>query len=387
MSEIVGIICEYNPFHKGHKYQINKIKKEMPDAEIVAIMSGNVVQRGEFAFLDKEARAKAAIEMGVSLVLQIPYPYSASCAEIFANAGVDIAQKVGCSYLCFGTEELEIEEIEKIAQTIDSKEFNDEIKKYIIDKSESYICAREKALEGLKCSLPKSSNDMLAVEYVRAINKKEYPLKPWAIKRKGAMYRSYEICDVMSAGAIRRNFYENGELASIPAPACKIFNLEIENGKYLNYTEYSNFLHRYSLVVDPREIEKACDSVSGIGFLIKEIAKNSSNGENFLENLSTKSYTKSRLKRIILYSLFNVKEVTKALNFAILLAANENGRRILSGINDGFSVVTKNADAKRLDPVSAIVYQTDLYADELYNTLLQKSISPANAYKKRPIIK
>ena len=112
---VVAIISEYNPFHNGHKYQSDRIRDELPGSTIISIMSGNVVQRGEFAFVDKYTRSRLAVENGIDCVFELPYPYSGSTAEIFATAGVKIANSLGADYLYFGIESNNLNDIEKIA--------------------------------------------------------------------------------------------------------------------------------------------------------------------------------------------------------------------------------------------------------------------------------
>ena len=120
MGNVAAVICEYNPFHSGHKYQIDKIKENTDNTAVIAVMSGEVTQRGEFALTDKYVRAEAAIRSGVDAVFELPYPYCASCAEIFAKAGVSIASALGANRLYFGTESGNTEYIEKIADAVDS---------------------------------------------------------------------------------------------------------------------------------------------------------------------------------------------------------------------------------------------------------------------------
>ena len=146
---VIGVICEYNPFHLGHKYQIDKIKEENKDAKIVAIMSGNAVQRGELAIFDKQIRAEIALICGADMVLEMPFPYSSATAEIFANAGVEIATKIGCDYLYFGTENCDLEYLKEVANAVDSPRLEEKISSYLSDKSLSYISAKQKALSDL----------------------------------------------------------------------------------------------------------------------------------------------------------------------------------------------------------------------------------------------
>ena len=171
MARVVGIICEYNPFHLGHKYQIDEIKREVPDAKIVAIMSGNATQRASLAIFEKHKRAEAALNLGADLVLELPFPYSSSCAEIFAEGGVSIAEKIGCDYLYFGTEKAKVSDLYDACNVLASPEFEVRIREHLQNKRESYITAREKALSDLGFSVKLEANDMLALEYVRAIKK------------------------------------------------------------------------------------------------------------------------------------------------------------------------------------------------------------------------
>ena len=171
MSKIVAIITEYNPFHNGHKYQIDKIKAENSDAIIIAIMSGNIVQRGEFAFLDKYARAEMALSCGVDAVFELPYPYSGSTAEIFAYGGVRLAYNLGADILYFGTESDNLSELEAIAQVIDTEAFENAVNSIPNASELSFPVLREKALSNLGYDVTKSSNDMLAIEYIRQIKK------------------------------------------------------------------------------------------------------------------------------------------------------------------------------------------------------------------------
>ncbi|MBQ7760638.1 MAG: nucleotidyltransferase family protein [Clostridia bacterium] len=387
MSEIVGIICEYNPFHKGHLYQINQIKKELPNSKIVAIMSGNIVQRGEFAIFDKRKRAELSLENGVDLVLEIPYPYCGSTAEVFANAGVRIATKIGCSHLYFGTETADIGDLEKLSSIIDSKEMKNAINKHLVS-SKNYNEAKEKALKENGFTMPKAPNDILALEYIRAIKNQESHLEYRTIKRKGAGYNDREVQDVMSASAIRKYYYENNEFISIPNTSQSFYERIAMSNQTLDLNKTTDFLHRYALIVEREELDSAYDSCAEIGAVIKNSAENSRNGEHFITSLSSKAYTTARIKRALLFALFKVKSADKCLNFTNLLATNDNGKKILKlAKKEDFVVVTKLSDTKKLDPVSKKHYDSTISVDKIYNTLLKDTVLPSEAYSQKPTIK
>lgn len=389
MSEIVAIITEYNPFHNGHKYQIDKIREQINDATIIAIMSGNAVQRGDFAFANKYSRAKCAIECGVDAVFELPFPYSCSTAEIFASAGVEIASKLGADYLYFGIEASSVEEIEKIADTIDTKSYNDEISALINEGYVSYPIMREIALKKLGFNMSNSSNDILAIEYIRAIKNKRLNLKYRAVKRTGAHYKDKSVCDIMSASAIRDEYYKNGKLLSLPKNAEEILNFEAENGLINDKFASNRILHSSIILNSPISIEKCFDVTSGMGYYLYDKGKKCKNITSFTDELSSKCYTTARLKRAVLYSMFNVVSIDKEPKYTVLLGANEKGKKVIKANRkkENFIIITKYSDSKKLDKAVFEQYEKSLKLDEIYETLCIEPKSPKNAYMKTPYIK
>lgn len=387
MEKIVGIICEYNPFHKGHKLQIDKIRLEHSDATIVAIMSGNVVQRGELALIDKYKRAEIALQCGADLVLELPYPYSGSTAELFAEAGVEIAHKIGCTHLYFGTEKSTISELEAISDTLLNNQNQDKIKGIMRTEGIGYIQARDSYFSSMGISLPKGSNDMLALEYVKAIKGKKYDIEYCTIKRQGADYNDTELAEIMSASAIRKFFNQNGQFYSIPNETIEIYE-DIRRGKeVIDQAAAEEFLFRYCLMTERARLSGAFDSCDEIGALIKEKALASINGCEFFEGLSSKSYTTSRIKRAILYSLFDVKHFNRTPTFSILLGANKRGRDVLNHIGEGFTILTKLVDSKKLNKDERDLFDITLRVDTLHMSFIKKGIAPSSAYDKKPIIR
>lgn len=386
MARVVGIICEYNPFHNGHKYQIDKIREIEKDATIVAIMSGSIVQRGEFAITDKYNRAKIALENGVNAVFEIPYPYSGSCGEIFANAGVEIASRLGCDCLYFGTEEQSLENLERVAKIIDSPEFEAEIKNVISDKSNSFIASRSNALKNLGVDVPKSANDMLAVEYIRAIKKKGLCLEYRSIQRMGSFYNDQGVGALMSASAIRKQFYENGSFLSVPS--FNAYSEIVHEGNYLNAEAVNRYLHTFALLNFGKR-KNVFDTCPEMHSLICEKAKNSCSGEEFISSLSSKAYTSARLKRSVLYGLFSINEVDFTPQYTVLLGIDKVGRAYLNKLKKAtdFSIITKHSDGKDLNEKVKGQLEVLYLVDAVYNTFLSKSAPPSKAYKAKPIIK
>lgn len=388
MSKIVGIICEYNPFHKGHKYQIDKIKELIPECKIVAIMSGNITQRGEFSVLDKYKRAEIALEMGVDLVTEIPFPYSSSTAEIFACAGVEIAKQLGCDALAFGTENCDLEYLNGLANIIDSTELDDAIKKELQDKSVSYIVAKERALSKLSFNNALFANDMLATEYLRAIKKKGANITPIAIKRIGAGYNDNSECEIMSASAIRQKYIKTGNVLGVPADVQSYYSKAIEEKSFLDFEKSKDFIYRTALIIPKESIEGAFDSSKEIASIIKAAANDSKNGSEFYEKLSAKNYTRARLSRVILYAIYSIKSIDKSPKFTTLLGAKEKGREIIAKAKKSeIEIITKHSDSVALDKESTFLLEKGYELDKMHASLLLNPMDLSMVYKRKPIIK
>ena len=205
---IVGIISEYNPFHEGHKYHIEKSKEITGADYVVCVMSGNFVQRGMPAIIPKHTRAKNAILNGADLVIELPVIYSTSSSDIFAKAGVEILEALNCEYLSFGSEEGNIDRLKEVSNNLLDKRLDDYIKSFY-SVGLNYPKAREIAYGELfndNCELLQKPNNILGLEYLKYIG----AIKPVTVKRVGAEYNSDEINyskKYQSATAIRKNIY------------------------------------------------------------------------------------------------------------------------------------------------------------------------------------
>ena len=211
----VGIVCEYNPFHNGHLYQIEKIREEFgADTNIIAIMSGNYVQRGGVAITDKGIRARCAVESGVNLVLELPFPYSMSSAEFFARGAIHILDSIGCiDYVSFGSEAGSVDELTRVAKIMMNHEFAAELERLSSDnetKKNGYAALHEIALDNVlglsKKTFTLTPNNILAVEYIKAIISSGSGLKIHTVKRANNNYSDEDISSgtIQSATAIRK---------------------------------------------------------------------------------------------------------------------------------------------------------------------------------------
>ena len=210
----VAIICEYNPFHSGHAYQIEKIRREFgEDAVILALMSGNFTQRGEAAIADKMLRARCAVECGINLCIELPFPFSMSSAELFSLSGIRILNALGTvDYLSFGSESGDIEALYKTAEYMLTPEYQQELSSALAvkeDKNEGYPKMCERALAKVAKNdteyVSLTPNNILAIEYIKALISTKSKIKPHTVKRDGADYNEESIIHDkhQSASAIR----------------------------------------------------------------------------------------------------------------------------------------------------------------------------------------
>lgn len=340
-----GIICEYNPFHNGHIYQIEETRKQGA-THIVAVMSGNYVQRGDVAMIDKFARAKVAVNNGADLVVEMPVVYSLSSANFFARAGVMMLGALGCADgISFGSECGDIELLKNAAMAslnMSSKENIEEKVKPLLEQGMSFPAAMQQAIaleQGpIIASVFDSPNNTLAVEYLKAIKMLNLDLEPYTVKRKGAAHDSLESGGGFASGTLIRKKIEDGEDISefVPKDMAELVK-EYDDKDMLAY--FDNLERELLYVLRsqiPPTIAECPDVDPALANLIFRAGIDSRSLEDFLENAATKRYTAARMRRILL----NLYIGTKATDLMIMppygrvLALNERGAEILKAAKE-----------------------------------------------------
>lgn len=322
--KIASIIAEYNPFHKGHAYQINKIKEDYTDF-IVVIMSGNFVQRGEPAIINKYKRARLAIDNGASLVLELPLPYATSNAEIFALGAVNILNSMGIVHrLYFGSED-DVEVLKSLQEKIDKNFDEDKLKKYL-SEGKSFIRSRELAMDFLneeEKEILKRPNNILALEYLRSLEKLNSSIDPHSIKRKNVNHNDdFSLDGFASASHIRRLTYE-GEDVSRFLPG---YDLVVEN-KLENYFD----IFKYKMLSEKINFRDYFDYEKGLENRILENL-DAENFHDLIEKVHSKRHSRSRIKRLIIEILLDIKKDLIKNSFedpyTRVLACDERGLEI-----------------------------------------------------------
>ena len=370
---VIGIVSEYNPFHYGHKYHIEETKRLIgEDSTVVCVMSGDFVQRGEAAVYSKFTRAKAAIKCGADLVLELPLPYCLASAEGFAKGAVSILGDIGVvSHLSFGSESGDVSELEFVADKLLSREFDEEIKKCLdSNRGISFAAARQLALEaiaGEKAALIESGNNILGVEYIKAIRSMELNIKPLTIIRRGAGHDELSADRLCSAAAIRKLMTENAEISDyIPHEAWSAFS---EESPAL-MTELENpILSRLKML--PLEVySNLPDIEEGLDKRLFKAAMEAGSLSELYETAKSKRYAMSRIRRLTMCAALGISaDMQKGKPaYTRVLAANEKGCRLLREISEKSSmpVITKPASVKGIGGECERQFELCSSAHDLY---------------------
>ncbi len=367
--KVSGIVCEYNPFHSGHEYQIKKTK-EHADA-VVAIMSGSFTQRGEPALFDKWTRAQAAVLCGVNLVIELPFFAACAPAEYFARTAVKILASMGMvNTLSFGSECGNIDELVKIAL---ADENSYEIKKQL-DSGASYSKAVAAAF-GEDMFTP---NNILAIEYIRAINEFAPQITPFTVKRQGESYESENTGDgFISASGCRRLILEdNLKLLQkyVPKKAYDLFEKQIKCG---NYCEYKNLdaLFTGLLRRDGQFLKNIAYVSEGLQHRFYKAAKTYTSISDIADSVKSKRYTRARINRIIANAITGI---TKDMS-AEFLSANPQYIRVLAADNTGLAllknvnmpIITNASQANVLTGIARQMWDAECTVTDIYTQCIK----------------
>jgi len=360
---ILSIICEYNPLHNGHAYHLATQKEKHGADGVICLMSGSFTQRGLPAIYDKWSRAEAAVKCGADLVLELPVVYSAQSAMRFSFGAVSLLQALGCvNLLSFGSESGDIEKLKKAAGVISSETFSAYMKSET-QKGISYPAARsnilEKGFPTLPAEIISSPNNILAIEYIRAIKALESEIIPVTHDRK---------MDFKSASYIRDKIYNKENISEhIPEVALSSFGTPCD----LSAFDYMVTYHfRKQSAESLREI---ADVAEGLEYRFIKAAKECFGANELAESVKTKRYTRTRIDRIITNTLLGITDEDTALppQYARVLAFNDCGKQILktAGETSQIPFITKMADVKPTTPEFQRMLDIDLLSTDIYALL------------------
>ncbi len=389
MSRVLGIIAEYNPFHNGHLYHIAKSKEETGAQYVVAVISGNFVQRGNTSIVNKWTKARMALLNGADLVIELPTVYSISSAENFAEGAIKILNSLGIvDTLSFGMEAKDISTLNNIANVLYS-----EPKEYVtilsheLKKGNSFPKARENALmmylNDIKryANIMAGSNNILGIEYLKALKRTKSTINPVGIKREKVLYNDkYIVDEFASATAIRKMLMTKqlGDISKVmPRNSYLLLGEELKKGHYV--IDISRFekeiiynLRRMSI----EDIAKLPDVSEGLENSIKNAADSCNTIEELINIVKSKRFTQTRIQRILLYSLLGITKKQmdisrKTVPYVRVLGFNNKGKELIS-------------EMMRLNPKLNVITSVKKYIDTVANRnlkeMLETDILATNVY-------
>lgn len=402
MGKRIGIIAEYNPFHNGHLYQIQKAKELTGADTVIAVMSGNFTQRGETSLINKFEKAKIALQNEVDMVIELPTIYSISSAENFALGGIKILNEIGnIDYLVFGIEEENLEKLQAIADVLVNED--DEFKRNIkeeLDKGNSYPKAREIALKKVLSSenvenIMQKPNNILAIEYLKALKTTNSKIKPIAVKRKNTMHNDENINENYASGTyIRKLFIENNfdEISKVVPKYTYERLLELKNqGTYVSsINDFSDIVIYKIRTMTKEEISQIADVNEGLENIIKLASTTCKTIDEIVEKVSTKRYTKTRISRILTYILLDItkSEIEQSKNanpYIRVLGINKKFEGILKTINND-KLITSLKKFEENNGENQLL-NIDKKATEIYTIKYPKSVQANLDYTSKFIIK
>lgn len=374
--KVIGLICEYNPFHLGHKYQIDKIKSLYKDSIIICLCSSTFTQRADVSVINKWDKASIALDYGIDLFIEFPFCYATQGADIFAKGALEILNMLKIDILVFGSESLDSNTLFKMAKISLNSPIYDNLVKLYLNKGINYPTALNKALEDMNGFSINKPNDLLGLSYVKEIIKNNYKIEAVSIKRIDNYHNNKVINNIASASYIRKRLHDNLDIDKY------IPNYDI---KYINNIDINMFYSylKYNIISNINNLDKYLDVDEGIENRIKKYINTSNSWNELVMNIKTKRYTYNKINRMLLHILtsFTKEENNKIkIDYIRVLGFNNKGRNYLRKIKKDINIITNYK--KNISLLLDIEYRiTNIYSTVLNNDLIKDEI------RHKPIIK
>lgn len=408
--KVNGIIAEYNPFHNGHKYNLDQVKKETGADYTIIVLSGNFTQRGEPALIDKFVRARMALENGADLVVELPISHAASSAEYFARGGVSILNKMNVvDFLCFGSECGDAKVLTEIAKILleEPEEFSRDLRS-AQRAGLSYPAARNRALVDYCPALARSEsvltspNNILGIEYIKALLQMNSRIQPYTIRRAGADYHDRRFgSNFCSALALRQAILSGQELKSLasqmPPSSYELLRDALAKTPAVCTDDFSNMLLYKLLSEQDMTYDRYLDVSADLSDRIHNNLKRFGGYSKFCDLLKTKNMTYTRISRCLLHIMLDMRDEEKLsygtlgeVPYARVLGFRREAQPLLSQIKERTEIplITKLADATNLlSPQAYALLAQDLRRGSMYESVAaMKSGRTAKDEREMPIV-
>ncbi len=391
--KVCGIIAEYDPFHSGHGWQIQEIRRTLGiDCAVICVMSGNWTQRGGPALVDKHTRARMALLGGADLVLELPLPCAISSAEGFARGGAAVLNAAGIvTHLCFGSECGDLALLSRAAQLLDSEEYRAHL--HIgLDQGMSFPSARQQAAQHLMgadadcLSLP---NNNLGVEYLRALNRLNSNITPVTVRREGAGHGQEPVGSFASASYLRHQILAGHWENTAPYLLPDVLAL-LRNAPHADYTRAEQAILYRLRSMSADHLADLPDCGEGLSNRLHQTIRSESSVDGILTAMKTKRYTHARLRRILLWAFLGLTadDRTNASPYLRVLGMNSTGRTLLRSMSKRASlpILTKPAHIQNLSAAAQHLFELESRATDLYGFCLPELPPCGTEWKSSPIL-
>lgn len=386
-KHIIGIIAEYNPFHNGHLYHIEKIKEMFPDSPIILVLGGAFTERGDISILDKWEKTSLAIKYGIDLVVELPFPFSCASADIFAKGSIEILNHLKVTDLVFGSESDDIEGIKRLVETQLYNDDFDNLVQVYLRMGYNYPTSLSKALEDITGDCYKLPNDILGISYVKAIISNDYKITPHTIKRTND-YHSKKLNkmskrSINSATSIREALLNNNDIKdSVPS----ITYNYLKNKKIPKLDDYFNLLKYKIISSNDLTIYNLVDI--GIATKLKKEILNSYSFDELINKVKSKNTTYAKISRMLIYILcdYTKKQARefKDIKYIRLLGFSNKGREYLNEIKKDIDIPIISKFTREKDKMLEYEYQITKIYSLVFDEDKSKSLIEAE-YKMKPI--
>lgn len=371
--ESVGIIAEYNPFHNGHLYHLEKIKEKYPSAIIILVMSGNFTQRGDVSIIDKWKKTQIALKAGIDLVIELPFPFSTQSADYFSYGSITLLEKLKVDKVIFGSESNNINDLETIVDTeLNNPDF-DKLVKIYSKFGKNYPTALSLAVKDLTNKEIIAPNDLLGISYIKAIKQNNYKIIPETIKRTNS-YHEEELNDIISSATAIRKALNNNQDIKNQVPEFTLNNLTDLH----TIEDYFPLLKYKILTEKDLSIYNTVDE--GIDQKLKKEIINATSYQDLINRIKSKRYTYNKLSRMLIHILCNFtkekKEQFKDISYIRLLGFSDKGRKYLNTIKKDLDIPLISKINRNKDPMLEFeIETTKIYS---LNLTVEKQIELIN---------
>ena len=382
--KIVGLIAEYNPFHNGHQYHIEKAKEITSADAVIVVMSGNFVQRGTPAIMPKHLRAEMALSTGASLVLELPVCYATGTAEQFAYGAVSILNSLGCvDAICFGSECGDITALNELAKILynEPDEYKESLQKHLRNGL-SFPLSRQKTIEEIYPSqgfsnILEQPNNILGIEYLKALYRLNSKIKPYTIQRVSSQYHDVELQEQFSSATALRQVIEQHSphdlVGQTPNDNISLFQENYQK-RYPIYTNDFSLLLKYRLLNETKSsLTQYADVSEELANRICNQLNNFVSYKQFCELLKTKEVTYSRISRALLHILLGIKKTDYTdIQYARVLGFRKEDSDVLTVIKNASAIplLTKLTATKDLSDSTVHMLNQDIYASNIYESVV-----------------